>query len=52
MRVPPCSTAICAEPSTWPAGWKVTRDAVDVDRLAERGGLRRAGEIRRRSAAP
>ena len=24
MRMPPFSTAICAEPSTWPAGWKVT----------------------------
>ena len=24
MRRPPRSTAICAEPSTWPAGWKLT----------------------------
>ena len=24
MRRPRCSTAICAEPRTWPAGWKVT----------------------------
>ncbi len=24
MRQPPDSTAICAEPSTWPAGWKLT----------------------------
>ena len=24
MRMPSFSTAICAEPSTWPAGWKVT----------------------------
>jgi hypothetical protein len=24
MRMPLRSTAICAEPSTWPAGWKLT----------------------------
>ena len=24
MRSPSAATAICAEPSTWPAGWNVT----------------------------
>jgi hypothetical protein len=31
IRQPPRSTTICAEPSTWPAGWKV---AV-IDRSAD-----------------
>ena len=45
MRMPPCSTAICAEPSTWPAGWKVTETPSSAIGLAEVRRLRRAGEI-------
>ena len=45
MRRPLASTAICAEPSTWPAGWNVTRDAVERQRLAVADRLRAAGEI-------
>ena len=45
MRRPLHSTAICAEPSTWPAGWKVTRTPSSVDGLAVADRLRRAGEI-------
>ena len=43
--MPPCSTAICAEPSTWPAGWKVTETPLMCDRLAEDRLLGGAGEI-------
>ena len=32
MRRPLHSTAICAEPSTWPAGWNVTRRAAERQR--------------------
>ena len=45
MRSPSHSTAICAEPSTWPAGWKRHRDAAERQRLAIADRLRRAGEI-------
>ena len=45
MRVPPASMAICAEPSTWPAGEKRTRHVADADGLAQGRLLGRAGEI-------
>src|SRR5262245_34404439 len=44
MRRPLAATAICAEPSTCPAGWKVTR-AVECHRLAVPDRLRLLGEI-------
>ena len=45
MRRPSASTAICAEPSTWPAGWNVDRRAAEIDAFAVADRLRRAGEI-------
>ena len=45
MRSPSCSTAICAEPSTWPAGWKVTRTPLRSIASPILRRLRRAGEI-------
>ena len=45
MQVSLQVTAICAEPSTWPAGWNLTRDVAEPDLLAIADRLRRAGEI-------
>ena len=45
MRRPFASTAICAEPSTWPAGWNVTCAPPRLDALAVADRLGRAGEI-------
>ena len=44
MRRPGASTAIWAEPSTWPAGWKVTVTPPSAMRRAEGGRLGAAGE--------
>ncbi len=45
MQVSLQETAICAEPSTWPAGWNLIRDVAEPQFLAIGDGLRAAGEI-------
>ena len=44
MRMPPCSTAICAEPSTWPCWVKTHGNIADRRARAEDGLLRTGAE--------
>ena len=45
MQVSLQVTAICAEPSTWPAGWNLIDDVAELDVFAIADRLRAAGEI-------